>query len=78
MCIFEVIAYFPLSSVDRLQNLSRVPSAIMISVDEIENLTTRLPASKNFLRHSICEGGKKSLYRLNMKIYQSSSNTVVL
>ena len=32
----------------------------MISIDEMENFTRRLPASINFLQHSICEGGKKS------------------
>ena len=32
----------------------------MISVDEKENFKRRLPASTNFLQHSICEGGKNS------------------
>ena len=36
-----------------------MPSAI-IFVDEMENFTRRLPASTNFLQHSICEGGKTS------------------
>ena len=32
----------------------------MISIDEMKNFTRSLPASTNFLQHSICEGGKKS------------------
>ena len=56
MCILGVIADLPYSSVDRLH----MPSAIIISVDEMENFTRSLPASKNFFHHSICEGDKKS------------------
>ena len=37
-----------------------MPSTIMISVDKMEKFIRRLLASTNFLKHSICEGGKTS------------------
>ena len=61
MCIFGVIAVSPYSSVDRSQHFKRRRSAIVISVDDIENCTKRLQATTNFIQHSTCSRGKKSL-----------------
>ena len=48
------------SSVSRSQHFKRRRSAIVISVDDIENCTKRLQAKTTFLQHSTCSRGKRS------------------
>ena len=64
-----MIADLPSSSVDRLQNLSSMPSAIMISVDEMETLQDAYQLLQTFSNTQYVKVHGKTSPRQNIEKY---------